>query len=79
MFSSASNFKKHLVFKLSLVSLQLCMFKVDIHVRDGQDSHENADFIVLNARGGNAVIHIGLSSVLDFLPGKHSSSHLPAG
>lgn len=52
-----------------------------IHVRDGQDSHENVDFIfiLLNARGEDAVIHIGLSSVPDFRPGKHPSSPLPAG
>lgn len=56
------------------------MLKVDTHVEDGQDSHENADFIliVLNGSGEDAEIDIRLSSEPDFQPGKHPSSPPPA-
>lgn len=56
------------------------MLKVDPHVEDGEDSHENADviLIVLNGSGGGAEIDIRLSSEPDFQPGKHPSRPPPA-
>lgn len=56
------------------------MMKVDTHVEDGEDSHVNADFIliVLNGSGEGAEIDIRLSSEPDFQSGKHPSRPPPA-
>lgn len=61
----------HLILKVSLVHRQVCMSEDDLHVRDGHDSHENADFIyqAVNQGGGPVLIRISLSSLPDIRPG----------
>lgn len=61
----------HLILNM-FVHRQVCMSEDDVHVRDGQDSHENADLIfyqAVNQGGGAVLMHISLSSLPDIRPG----------